>query len=376
SVSIVCWLTIIVLIVLRCHEFCTYQETTESIFVDTSRGPKLRINLDLVFPQISCSYLSLDAMDSSGEQHLHIDHNIFKRRLDLNGNPIEEPKKESFRIDTIYLVVLQKQNESEETQNSTAVGALNKCGSCYGAENESMNITCCNTCEEVREAYRLRRWHFQEMDVEQCKSSATAKQVENAFKEGCQIYGYMEVNRVAGSFHVAPGQSFSINHVHVPMSSVHDVQPFSSSSFNTSHYIRHLSFGNNKLHGNVKINPLDGMHSTAKEGATMFNYYIKIVPTLFVNAEGATLHTNQFSVTKHEKVITPMSGESGMPGVFFSYELSAMMVKITDKVMPLSHLITDICSVIGGVWIVSMFIDSLLYKSSKILQKIELGKAS
>jgi hypothetical protein len=31
--------------------------------------------------------------------------------------------------------------------------------------------------------------------------------------------------------------------------------------------------------------------------------------------------------------VTPMSGESGMPGVFFSYELSAMMVKITDKVV-------------------------------------------
>lgn len=38
--------------------------------------------------------LSLDAMDSAGEQHLHIEHNIFKRRLDLEGKPIEDPKKE------------------------------------------------------------------------------------------------------------------------------------------------------------------------------------------------------------------------------------------------------------------------------------------
>jgi hypothetical protein len=34
-----------------------------------------------------------------------------------------------------------------------------------------------------------------------------------------QIYGTLEVNRVGGSFHIAPGKSFSINHVHV-----HDVQ--------------------------------------------------------------------------------------------------------------------------------------------------------
>lgn len=38
--------------------------------------------------------LALDAMDTSGEQHLHIEHNIFKRRLDLAGNPIEDPKRE------------------------------------------------------------------------------------------------------------------------------------------------------------------------------------------------------------------------------------------------------------------------------------------
>lgn len=33
-------------------------------------------------------------MDSAGDQHLHIEHNIFKRRVDLDGKPIEEAKKE------------------------------------------------------------------------------------------------------------------------------------------------------------------------------------------------------------------------------------------------------------------------------------------
>lgn len=37
-------------------------------------------------------------MDSSGEQHLQIDHNIFKRRLDLDGNPIDDAKKEEIII--------------------------------------------------------------------------------------------------------------------------------------------------------------------------------------------------------------------------------------------------------------------------------------
>lgn len=44
--------------------------------------------------KLSVLDLVLDAMDSSGEQHLQMDHNIHKRRLDLDGNPIEEPKKQ------------------------------------------------------------------------------------------------------------------------------------------------------------------------------------------------------------------------------------------------------------------------------------------
>lgn len=37
--------------------------------------------------------LVLDAMDTSGEQHLQIEHNIYKRKLDLEGKPIEDPQK-------------------------------------------------------------------------------------------------------------------------------------------------------------------------------------------------------------------------------------------------------------------------------------------
>lgn len=63
----------------------------------------------------------------------------------------------------------------------------------------------------------------------------------------------------------------------------------------------------------------------------MFQYYIKIVPTMFVKLDGSALFTNQFSVTRHQKTVSIISGESGMPGAFFSYELSPLMVKYTEK---------------------------------------------
>jgi endoplasmic reticulum-Golgi intermediate compartment protein 3 len=48
-------------------------------------------------------------------------------------------------------------------------------------------------------------------------------------------------------------------------------------------------------------------------GAMMFQYYIKIIPTLY-ESETSRVFTNQFSITRHEKVVSVMSGENGMPG--------------------------------------------------------------
>lgn len=37
--------------------------------------------------------LVLDAVDNSGETHLQVDHNIYKRRLNLEGQHISDPEK-------------------------------------------------------------------------------------------------------------------------------------------------------------------------------------------------------------------------------------------------------------------------------------------
>lgn len=102
-------------------EFVAYMtpNLNEELFVDTTRGHKLRINLDITLHNLACNYLSLDAMDSSGDQHLRVDHDIFKHRLDLQGNPLKE-------VDPIKEIVAV----SPSNKNTT-------CGSCYGAEHNS-----------------------------------------------------------------------------------------------------------------------------------------------------------------------------------------------------------------------------------------------
>lgn len=56
------------------------------------------------------------------------------------------------------------------------------------------------------------------------------------------------------------------------------------------------------------------------------NFTLPLLPFL-----PQVLRTNQFSVTRHEKVANGLLGDQGLPGVFVLYELSPMMVKLTEK---------------------------------------------
>jgi len=337
-----------------------YYLTTEvhpELYVDTTRHQKLRINVDVFFPKIGCTYLSIDAMDVSGEQQSNLEHNIFKKRFDAEGKPVEEAKKHELG---------DRSEDAMKAMNTTE--DPKKCESCYGAE--STEIPCCNTCEDVRKAYRTKGWALKDPDgIEQCKREHWKDAFVEQEKEGCQVYGYVEVSKVAGNFHIAPGRSFQQNHIHV-----HDMQAFGSKRFNVSHEIRSLSFG--VPLPNVQ-NPLDGTNVTSESGSEMYQYFVKIVPTVYKKLSGESVWSNQYSFTKHRRQVRQMSGENGLPGVFVLYELSPMLVQYTEKRRSFMHFLTGVCAIIGGVFTVAGLIDSMIYHSAKALKKkIELGKTT
>ena len=133
-------------------------------------------------------------MDVSGEHQLDVEHTMYKQRLTINGEPIEDkPKK------------------SDLARNE--VGNNGTCGSCYGAE--TAEIPCCNTCEQVREAYRKKGWAFSDpSSIEQCEKEGWTAQIKEQMNEGCRVYGSIDVSKVAGNFHFAPGKSFQQHSVH------------------------------------------------------------------------------------------------------------------------------------------------------------------
>lgn len=137
---------IIILFFLQLQYYLTI-DVEQILIVDTSRQEKLNITIDIRYPVLPCSYLTIDAMDISGETQTDIVHDLFKTRLDLNGQPIETE---------VSKVVLQQsavpKNTQDHAQNSSA------CESCYGAETETH--PCCPTCADVKAAYRLKEWSF------------------------------------------------------------------------------------------------------------------------------------------------------------------------------------------------------------------------
>ncbi|KAD5317994.1 hypothetical protein E3N88_17940 [Mikania micrantha] len=223
---------------------------------------------------------------------------------------------------------------------------------------------CCNSCEEVREAYRRKGWGMANPDlIDQCKREGFAQRIKDEEGEGCNIYGSLEVNKVAGSFHFI--KSFHQSSIHIL-----DLLTFNEDSYNISHKINKLAFGD--YYPGI-VNPLDGVHWFQETPNGMYEYFIKVVPTIYTNIRGHSIKSNQFSVTEHYK--RPEFGRRSLPGVFFFYDLSPIKVTFMEKHTSFLHFLTNVCAIVGGIFTVAGIVDSFIYHGHKALRKkMEIGK--
>jgi len=60
--------------------------------------------------------------------------------------------------------------------------------------------------------------------------------------------------------------------------------------------------------------------------------------------------------------------------LYFSYEISPIMVKYSEKAKSFGHFATGVCAIIGGIFTVAGLIDATIYRSAKVLKKLEIGK--
>eukprot|EP00282_Hemiselmis_andersenii_P030060 CAMPEP_0169468112 /NCGR_PEP_ID=MMETSP1042-20121227/22721_1 /TAXON_ID=464988 /ORGANISM="Hemiselmis andersenii, Strain CCMP1180" /LENGTH=243 /DNA_ID=CAMNT_0009581397 /DNA_START=9 /DNA_END=737 /DNA_ORIENTATION=+ len=242
-----------------------YMQTTtkHELEVDTTRGGMLLVNFDITFLALPCSLLSLDSMDVSGEHELDVAHDVYKRRIDRQGEHTGP-------------VISQK----------------------------------------------VARRHDQ----------AGVDQIRGELGEGCNVYGTLSAQKVSGNFHFSlHAQDFMLLTQLFP----------DRRGVNTSHVINHLSFGTD--YPGLK-HPLDGEIKVLDEGTGTFEYFIKIVPTIYHDLKGGRLHTNQYSVTDHFR-----KSLDGFPAVYFIYDISPIRVIAREERVAFAHYFTQLCAIIGGM---------------------------
>lgn len=314
SGAIVSVIGLIIMATLFIHElkFFLTTKTVHEMSVDVKRGENLPIHINMTFPSIPCEILSVDAIDMSGKHEVDLDTNIWKLRLSKDG----------YIIGSEYVSdLIEKEHASddhgEHGSSKTAVSHHEDTKHSHGFGNDPVKMI-----KDVKRA------------------------IDDG--EGCRVFGVLDVQRVAGNFHI------SVHGLNIIVAQ----QIFEGANHvNVSHVIHDLSFGPKYpgIH-----NPLDDTVRILRDASGTFKYYIKIVPTEYRYLSKEVLPTNQFSVTEY--FVAMKDSDRSWPAVYFLYDLSPITVTIREEKRSFTHFITRLCAVLGGTFALTGMLDRWMYR--------------
>ncbi|KAG5596401.1 hypothetical protein H5410_037633 [Solanum commersonii] len=264
---------LVIMSTLFLHELSYYLNTitVHQMAVDLRRGETLPIHINMTFPSLPCDVLSVDAIDMSGKHEVDLDTNIWKLRLNSDGHI----------TGTEYLSDLVEKEHKHETNDHLLQSSVRTCSTLnrsvylffvalHGLQTGlSGSVTvpgnkfkACNDHKDHHDDSD-NKTHMQGFDQD---AENLIKKVKQALAhgEGCRVYGVLDVQRVAGNFHM----------------SVHGLNIFvaqkifgGTTHVNVSHIIHDLSFGPKYPGGH---NPLDGTERILRGASGTFKYYIKV----------------------------------------------------------------------------------------------------
>ncbi|KAI9209862.1 endoplasmic reticulum vesicle transporter-domain-containing protein [Polychytrium aggregatum] len=156
----------------------------------------------------------------------------------------------------------------------------------------------------------------------------------------CRVQGSINVQKLAGMLHfTALGHGYNGAHV------AHE-------AINFTHRIDRFSFG---ISYPGLVNPLDRSLELAESHTDMFQYFISVVPTIYIDkirtfGEKIIL-TSQYAVTDYQKVVSQEAGHEGLPGIFIKYEIEPISVRVTASRQSFLHLLTRLSGIVGGLFV-------------------------
>jgi len=167
------------------------------------------------------------------------------------------------------------------------------------------------------------------------------QQEDAILHEGCQVRGFLTVQRVPGEFHLQANADNVGSNLDPVMT-------------NVSHTVNHLSFGSHSA-GELfsselltlgQLHPIDGMSFSVKEFGQAPQHYLKIVSTSMEDDKRVAYqvtHSDRISVVTDRKI----------PQAKFMYDMSPLSVHIRLKQKRWYEFLTSLCALLGGFYTVA-----------------------
>jgi hypothetical protein len=103
------------------------------------------------------------------------------------------------------------------------------------------------------------------------------------------------------------------------------------------------------MSGQINVSPIKTQLMSA---FTIFQYFLRVVPTTYIDASRRRLSTSQYAVTDYSR---SFEHGHGVPGIFFKYDLEGMSLTVREATTTLYQFLVRLAGVIGGVWTIASF---------------------
>jgi len=323
------WLALTITVSLILYEFISFEseELVEVISLEKERESNMLLYIDIAFPDMICEDTNLDVVDQMGNEPF-----IALRQIKKTPYISDTPQK-------FY------------------------CRSCSDDPK-----TCC-TCDEIYELLRnfgaLLPPHLRPDDCQIFDESVLGASTDSLRKKaGCRVTAMLNIPKMKGNLHFAPGRSVKDSGGHVHQLDYNTLAT-GFKNIRLSHRINVLSFGPKYPGMQVPLTSVTQDHAALVKQT----YFIDLVPTVYLDDSAYPTITNQYSVTNYTLPVDVMIDYGMLPGVFFSWDISPMLISITEVDKSFFHLLTRICAVVGGTWTVIGLIHSIFLTAIEKRQK-------
>ncbi|ORY54753.1 endoplasmic reticulum vesicle transporter-domain-containing protein [Leucosporidium creatinivorum] len=199
------------------------------------------------------------------------------------------------------------------------------------------------TTFEIGQAQRLQNLHNQkEISASKMISDSKGRRVfprtAHVVEDGpaCRIWGSMSVKKVTGNLHVT-----TLGHGYLSW------EHTDHALMNLSHVIHEFSFG--PYFPRIS-QPLDNSAEVTDAHFHIFQYFVSVVSTTYVDARRRILNTSQYSVTDMSRVT---EHGRGVPGIFIKYDIEPMSLTIRERTTTLLQFLVRLAGIVGGILVCS-----------------------